>query len=220
MKCAISLCLHILAFSKLNLLPTDRLHNEKDLLSLIAKGDDTGFTTLFRFYRNRVYSVAHKITHSSYISEEIVQDVFLKIWLKRTDLTEVRDFNAYLFIVTRNTVFRVLKRMAKEYKIISLTDEEQVLAKNDTTDLVMEKEFNTLLQNAVDRLPNQQKKVYKYIKEQGLKREEVADLLHLQPDTVKFHLSQALKNIRSFCMLRLNLLLGLTALLLALLGNK
>jgi RNA polymerase sigma-70 factor (ECF subfamily) len=70
-----------------------------------------------------------------------------------------------------------------------------------------------LLRNAIDRLPNQQKQVYQLIKEQKLKREEVADLLHLQPDTVKFHLAQAMKNIRNFCAPYLGLFLGFTVFL-------
>jgi len=61
------------------------------------------------------------------------------------------------------------------------------------------------LQNAIDRLPNQQKQVYYLIKDQGLKRDEVAHKLHIQPETVKFHLAQAMKNIRAVCMLYLGI---------------
>jgi RNA polymerase sigma-70 factor (ECF subfamily) len=64
------------------------------------------------------------------------------------------------------------------------------------------------LRKAIDRLPNQQKKVYQYIKEKGLKREEAAGLLHLSPETVKYHLAEAMKNIRNFCMLRLDMFIG------------
>ena len=184
------------------------LYNEKELLALIAEGDESAFAKLFEYYRNRIYSIAFKLTNSTSIAEEIVQDVFLKIWLKRADLIEIQNFNAYLFIVTRNDVYRVLKQIARNYKIVLITDEDQSAAHNDTADLVMEKEYNLLLQRAIDRLSNQQKQVYKLMKDQGLKREEVADLLHLQPETVKFHLAQAMKNIRAFCMLHLGIFIG------------
>jgi RNA polymerase sigma-70 factor (ECF subfamily) len=77
----------------------------------------------------------------------------------------------------------------------------------------MEKEYNSLLQNAIDRLPSQQRQVYYLIKDQGLKRIEVAHQLQIQPETVKFHLTQAMKNIRAFCMLHIGMFTGFTILL-------
>ena len=186
------------------------LHEEKELLHLVAKGDEFAFARLFDYYRNWTYSIAFKITHSTSIAEEIVQDVFLKIWLKRADLIEIHNFSAYLFIITRNDVYKALRHMARNYKTVLLSGEHQSPVNNDTADLVMEKEYNLLLQRAVDRLPCQQKQVYKLIKDQGLKREEAADLLQLQPETVKFHLTQAMKKIRAFCMLHLELFIGFT----------
>jgi len=186
----------------------DTQYNEKDLLALIAEGDELAFARLFEYHRDRIYSIAFKLTHSVSLTEEIVQDVFLKIWQKRTDLMEIHNFSAYLFIVTRNNVYKVLKQVARNYKIILLTDEDQVLANDDTAGLVMEKEYKLLLQTAIDRLPCQQKQVYQLMKDQGLKREEVAKLLHIQPETVKFHLAQAMKNIRAFCMPHLSLFIG------------
>jgi RNA polymerase sigma-70 factor (family 1) len=191
-------------------LSNEILYNEKELLALIAEGDECAFAKLFLHYRDRVYSIAFKLTKSTVIAEEIVQEVFLKIWLKRANLNDIQNFNAYLFIVTRNDVYKVLKGIARNYKITLLKDEDQSLANNNTSDFVMEKEYNLLLQRAIDRLPNQQKQVYYLIKDQGLKREEVACQLHLQPETVKFHLSQAMKNIRAFCMLHLHLFIGFT----------
>jgi RNA polymerase sigma-70 factor (ECF subfamily) len=190
-------------------LPKDKLPNEKELLALIAEGDESSFAKLFNYYRDWIYTIAYKLTHSTSIAEEIVQDIFLKIWLRRTDLVNVQDFRAYLFIVTRNDVFRTLKQIARNYKVFLLTDEDQLLANNDSADLIMGKEYYSLLKRSIDRLPNQQRQVYNLIKDQGLKRDEVAELLHLQPETVKFHLAEAMKNIRTFCMLHLGLLIGI-----------
>ena len=196
------------------------LNNEKELLVLLAGGDKLAFTKLFEYHRNRIYTVAFKMTRSSAISEEIVQDIFLKIWLKRADFVDVQNFSAYLFIVTRNEVYRVLKRIARDYKITSLlSKDEQSMVKDKTAHHVMEKEYSLLLQKAVDRLPNQQKQVYKLMKDQGLKREEVAEILHIQPETVKFHLAQAMKNVRTFCMLHLNLFIGFIASFFILIGT-
>jgi len=181
------------------------LYNEIELLDLIAKGDEFAFSRLFELYRNRVYSIAFKITKSNVIAEEIVQDVFLKIWQARHKLNDVQNFSAYLFVITKHDVYKVLKGIARSYKISLLSDENESLSDNSTSDMFMEKEYNRVLQNAIDRLPNQQKQVYYLIKDQGLKRDEVAHKLHIQPETVKFHLAQAMKNIRAVCMLYLGI---------------
>ncbi|MEO8415935.1 MAG: sigma-70 family RNA polymerase sigma factor [Ginsengibacter sp.] len=184
-------------------LPNDPGYNENELIELIAKGDEFAFSTLVTNYKNRIYSIAFKLTKSTVIAEEIVQDVFLKIWLKRDTLPGIQNFGGYIFIITRNDVYKVLKEIAQNYRVTLLTDEHQLLTKLDTSDFVEEKEYNLLLQKAVERLPNQQKQVYKLMKNEGFKRNEVASQLDLQPETVKFHLAQAMKNIRAFCSLHL-----------------
>jgi RNA polymerase sigma-70 factor (ECF subfamily) len=186
----------------------DTPYNEEELLAFIAQGDELAFTRLFDNYRDRIYSIAFRIIHSTTIAEEIVQDVFLKIWLRRARLIEVQNFNAYLFVVTRNHVYKALKQIAKNYELTAFTEKDLLAGDNDSAGLVMEKEYDSLLQKAIDRLPNQQKKVYQYIKEKGLKREEAAGLLHLSPETVKYHLAEAMKNIRTFCMLHLDIFIG------------
>lgn len=200
-------------------MPNLNSYEERELLSRIALGEESAFADLFGRYRNRVYSIALKLTHSPLTSEEIVQDVFFKIWRKRNDLTGVQHFSAYLFAITRNNVYRVLKQIAGTWKLTRLTDESSIATGSDAADRLMEKEYNTLLQKAVDRLPKQQKQVYKLIKNKGLKRDEVATLLHLCPETVKFHLAQAMKDIRSFCMLHLDLYIGVSACLSLLIGE-
>jgi len=180
----------------------DIQYTERELLDLIGKSDESAFAKLLTHYRDRIYSIVFKLTKSNVISEEIVQDIFLKIWIKRASLIEIQNFNAYLFVLTRNDVYRALKGIAQNYKVVLLSDKHQ-LASIDTSDLLMEKECKLLLQNAVDGLSGQQKEVYSLVKDQGFKRYEVAHQLHIQPETVKFHLAQAMKNIRAFCMLHL-----------------
>ncbi|HEY9363120.1 MAG TPA: sigma-70 family RNA polymerase sigma factor [Chitinophagaceae bacterium] len=189
------------------------MYNEEEIIALIIQGDEAAFAVLFEHYRDKVYSIAYKLTHSTTIAEDVVEDVFLKIWLKRNDLGTIQNFGAYLFTITRNDVYKILKITAKNYKVSELTDLNQLTAKNDTEDYLMDKEYRSLLQKAIDRLPDQQKQVYHLIKEQDMKREAVANILQIQPETVKFHLAQAMKNIRSFCMVHLKTFIGILILM-------
>ena len=120
----------------------DAPYSEENILALIVQGDEVAFTKFFTLHRNRIYSIAFKITHSTTAAEEIVQDVFLKIWLRKDRLIEIQNFSAYLFVVTRNTVYKALNRIAKNYEISVLTDKDQLVADSDSADLLMEKEYN------------------------------------------------------------------------------
>jgi RNA polymerase sigma-70 factor (ECF subfamily) len=177
---------------------------DKALLQQVSEGDQNAFKQLFKIHKDAIYSIAFTFAKSVELSEEIVQDVFLKIWLRRANLNDIQNFKAYLFVTTRNHVYHVLKQIAQNYKTTLMPVEDHLLVDNDTVDIVIEKEYSLLLKRAIARLPNQQREVYTLIRDHGLKRNEVACQLNLQPETVKFHLAQAMKNIRSFCMLHLN----------------
>jgi len=189
-------------------LSSNALYNEQELIQLIVQSDESAFAQLFDHYRNKIYTVALKLTHSTTVAEEIVEDVFLKIWLRRSTLNEIENFSAYLYVIARNATYRILKQIAKNYKVVLLSEDQACLADNNTDEYLINKEMTSLLQKAIDRLPHQQKQVYKLMKEGDLKRGEVAELLQIKPETVKFHLAQAMKNIRTYCMLHLNSSIG------------
>ncbi len=177
-----------------------KMNNEIELLLLTANGDESAFGRLFTLYANHIYAVAVRFTGSPTIAEETVQDVFLKIWLKKESLPEIRDFRAYLFIIARNYLYRILRDNADKYRKQRDYSRSYALTQNDTENKMLEKEYDLVLQRAIDRLPRQQQKVYRLIKEMGLKREDAAHLLQIHPETIKYHLSEAMKNLRRHCL--------------------
>lgn len=189
------------------------LYTEQELLRLVADGDRNAFTQLYNNYRNKIYSIAFELTESTTVAEEIVQDTFLKIWVKRESLLEVEHFRAYLFTITRNYVFTALKRIARKESIEVSAIQDAPLYDHDTEDRVLNNEYTRILQAAIDRLPEQQKQVYNLIKKEGLKREEAAAALHLSPETVKTHLAQAMRSIRTYCLARLDISIALIILI-------
>lgn len=188
-------------------------YNEQEIIRSITHGDEHAFAKLFEHYRDKIYGVALKLTHSTTVAEEITEDVFLKIWLRRSALSEIENFSAYLFTIARNETYKILKQIAKNYKIVLLAENCEAVAHENSEEYLIGKDYASLLQKAIDRLPHQQKQVFRLIKQEQLNRQEVAEILQIKPETVKFHLAQAMKNIRAFCMLHLNLLIGLTFLL-------
>lgn len=188
-------------------------YNESEILKLVAAGDKNAFTHLYNSYRNKIYSIAFELTESAAVAEEIVQDVFLKIWVKRNSLEEVTHFRAYLFTITRNYVFTALKRIARKESIEVNAMQDAPLYYHDTENRVLNNEYTRILQAAIDRLPEQQRQVYNLIKKEGYKREEAAAVLRLSPETVKTHLAQAMRSIRTYCLARLDVSIALIILM-------
>lgn len=170
---------------------------EQDLLRKVAEGDEKAFGQLFHQHWDHIYTVALTITRSATIAEDLVQDIFLKIWLNRSQLTTIEHFDNYLFIIARNAIYTHLKRTGIKQSILQKlntpgdtdrTPEEELLAK----------ESRKLVHDAVSRLSPQQQEVYRLSREGGLKYEEIALRLGISKSTVRNHMVKALQNIREY----------------------
>lgn len=75
------------------------MYNERELLVLVADGDESAFRQLFDVYRQKIYALGLYLTHSDFLAEEIVQDVFLRVWVSREKLRGVMQFHAYLKVI-------------------------------------------------------------------------------------------------------------------------
>ncbi|NLR78088.1 RNA polymerase sigma factor [Chitinophaga eiseniae] len=178
-------------------------YNERELLLSLAQGEDHAFAGVFHHYRHRIYAIAFRLLGSASQAEDVVQDIFLKMWLKRGELHEISHFKAYLFTVTRNHIFTSLKLVARQQLAAS---ELSATAVNEIKDAaIIHKEYEQILQRAIAQLSPQQELIYKLSKEEGLKRNEIADRLQLSPETIKVHLANAMRSIRAFCMARMDL---------------
>ena len=91
-------------------------YDEKKLLILISKDSDEAFHIIYDKYKNTIYRVAIKSLKSPVLAQEIVQDVFLKVWFERKNLVNINSFENWLFIVARNHLLNQLKKIAKEWK--------------------------------------------------------------------------------------------------------
>lgn len=170
---------------------------EKELLTRVSLGDEAAFAQLFYAWHQRLGAFVYRLTESSTLTQEIVQDVFVRIWVKRALLAEVRDFKAYLFTMGRNQTFNSLRKIARQRngqaqleESLSVT-QTHPLEESDPVEVYVQ-----LLDQAVQRLPTQQKKVYLLHRRGGLSHSQIAEQLHLSVETVKKHMHLALKALR------------------------
>jgi RNA polymerase sigma-19 factor, ECF subfamily len=92
-------------------------HDEKELLTRIAAGDESAYRTFFDLYKERFYAVVLKMTRSDIVAEEIVQEVFLNIWTKREKLVFIENPSSYFFTAVYRRVYSYYRNLAQEEKI-------------------------------------------------------------------------------------------------------
>jgi len=173
-------------------------YTEKELLQLSMEGDDKAFAEIFHRYKFKLYGYIHRLTQSQEMAEDIVQETFLRLWKNREQLGNIGHLSSYIFRMAQNQAITGFKRMAMETMIIRqlLTGEKEFAPATPESTLAL-KEMEALFRKAVDNLPPQQKKVYLLSREEGLKHEEIAERLQISRGTVKNHMIQLLRTLRS-----------------------
>jgi RNA polymerase sigma-70 factor (ECF subfamily) len=171
-------------------------YKEKKLLEQVAHGSETAFRLLYDIQHQRIYSFALFLTHSEVLAEEVTQEIFIKIWNHRTELSEIRQFDAWLKTLVRNQCYTFLNRLAKERLILQEINEQNTEGSNFTEENILFSDYSRLLQQLLDRLPEQQRKVFILSRHEGIKHEEIARQMGLSINTIKSHMKAALRNIR------------------------
>jgi RNA polymerase sigma-70 factor (ECF subfamily) len=163
----------------------------------VSEGNQEAFRQLFDNYRNKIFSISWKITGSQSAAEDVVQEIFIKIWLKKESLLKVENFDAYLNRMVRNHIFNCLRKIANEKSLIQKLEEKPIQQNNDCLEKVAYHELESIVQNAVKLLPPQQKRVYYFSRIEGLKYDEIAEKMGISASTVKGHITGALNHIKS-----------------------
>lgn len=174
-------------------------HEFKVLQNRIAAHDDQhAFAQLYVSSMPFLLQFANSIIKNRELAEEIVSDVFIKIWQKRNTLHEVDNFKLYLYISTKNTALNYLSRHFRK-ETISLDE----MSLNITTgsynpeQLMVTSEVAKRIDEEIQKLPNRCKLIFKLVREDGLKYNDIASLLNISVKTIDNQMAIALKKISS-----------------------
>lgn len=175
------------------------LENEviKRLLTAIALNEDkAAYKELFLLLHSRLKQFAYSILKSNEEAEELVSDLFIRIWTKKELLTSIESPLLYFYTSTRNLAFTRISRLKKQN---TLPVEEWLVQLNsiyfDPERLMMTEEMMRQIKQAVNDLPPRCRVIFKLVKEDGLKYREVAELLHLSVKTIEAQMAIALRRI-------------------------
>jgi RNA polymerase sigma-70 factor (family 1) len=175
-------------------------HNKiaPELLLRISNDDEAAFAQLMRPLFDQLYGFAFSVVKSSNIAEEIVQDAFLRIWQHRKELPEIGNVMAWISTIVRNLAFNALRNNIREVELALFLDEKFMPSLTSAEDQLLFKESIALIQKAASALPPQQSKIFTLNRLDGIGLDEIALTLGLSKNTVKSHLTKAVKAVRSY----------------------
>ncbi len=176
----------------------EKFGDERRLLSLLKEGDRTAFDAIYHFYSNPIYSRILAMTKVSAVADELLQDIFLKVWENREQINEDLSFQAWLYRIAENSVYDYYRRLARDLKMREHTLRTFAELYNHTEDYILNKERSQLLEKALSRLPPQRQLIFKLCRLEGKSYEEAATLLNISTSTVSNQLVKATKNIKDY----------------------
>jgi len=171
--------------------------NIQDLLERIGgKSDEVAFRQLFDLFTPGLLRFSFSILKKKELSEEVVSDVFFKVWVHRTKLPEIENFKAYLFTSSRNTALNYLDK-EKRNRAVQLEDIEVPLQINEICpeSVLISKEMKEAIGRAIEHLPERCKLKYSLAKNEQLKYKEIAQILDISVKTIDHQLTIAIKKI-------------------------
>ena len=174
---------------------SDSTYNEELDLQLLAEEDEAAYRRLYDRYAGKIFSIAYSYLKSHTAAQDIVQDIFLKIWTKRKELSGLNNFEGWVRMVTRNLLIDTLRKLAREKKLLQrqLTQKDE-----DPLQPVVDNETAAIIRRGIDQLSPRQREVYLLAREQGFSYNDIANQLSLSPETVKEHMKQALRHLKMY----------------------
>jgi RNA polymerase sigma-70 factor (family 1) len=171
-------------------------YTDKELMKEIRAGNMLAFDALYRKYSKRLYKFSQSILKSKDEAENIIQDVFLNLWINRDKVEKDSSVKYYIFKIAYNSAISIIRKKIKESQYIEYVKKLQDL-KEEPVDLQIEyNELNKKLNEIINKLPGRQKEVYLLHKVEGLKYVEISKRLNISVNTIENHMSRALKTIR------------------------
>jgi RNA polymerase sigma-70 factor (ECF subfamily) len=162
----------------------------------LQKGDSDAFLELYNQYHPALYHYVLRFVKSPAIAEDVLQDVFLKIWEIRARIDAQLSFKAYLYRICRNSVFKLLKKIAVDENLRVQVMQQFAQSIADADLKVLWQQYEEILHAAVNNLSPQRQRVFRLCREEGKTYEQVANELGISRNTVKEHMVLAMKQIR------------------------
>jgi len=173
--------------------------NTEDIIRRLKNDDKSAVDELFHYYYPRLYHFSKSILKIETDIDDILQEVFVKIWLNRQKIGNVETFNSYIFTITKNEVLNLIRSNLKDHTFKDKLYLRSVAEEYQTQNQLEYDEIRTVIDQIVAGLPEKRQQVFILSRTEGLSNKEIAQKLNISEKTVEDHITQAIKYIKS-CM--------------------
>ena len=170
--------------------------SDSDLTCLVKIGIKEAFEVLFERYAPRIYSFALSYLKNEPDAEELIQDVFLKIWEKRETLDRSKNIKSFIYKIAVNSIYDLIRHKNIETAFRDFTRENHDEKRENTWDSVIYNEMIANVNELVKLMPVQQGKIFKLSREEGLTNDDISKQLNLSKRTVENQLYRAITFLR------------------------
>lgn len=172
---------------------------DQELLLKLSEGSKYAFDILYNRYWKLVFNTAFKRLNDMERAQDIAQDVFVQLWISGTT-SSIKNLPAYLNVAARNAVFKHLEKEGR-YVVLPDTAAELEGTLGDADAKILHAEFLEAFHQLIEKLPSQQRMIFKMRFEEDLSSQQIADKLQISPKTVRNQLGKALNTLRTSLML-------------------
>ena len=165
------------------------------LIELLREGDPLSFEILFQKYYVRFYNFVFNLTKSSQTAEDIIQNVFMKIWINRANLRPDQSIHNYIYVLSKREMLNHIRDRKAYVQVERLVMAEQ--PSEEVTDQSMSlKELDERIRRFIADMPEQRRKVFLLSRYRGLTNKEIAEMMGLSVRTVDRHINLALTSLK------------------------
>lgn len=171
-------------------------HTEQQLISLLRNGSQFAFERLFENYSQKLYRFSLSYLKSETEAEEIVQDVFLKLWENREKLRNETSFQSYLFTIAFNDIHKHFNKKARDERyrteiLDSLSDENPAIETNPDFEALVIK-----LESLIEQMPERRKEIFRKRKKEAKSVKDIAREMSISPKTVENQITEAMNFLK------------------------
>ena len=175
------------------------INNSDDvLLKHLKQGDTDSFNLLFNKYYKELCNFSYLIISNKQLAEEVVADVFVKIWQKREDINITTSIKSYLYKSTKNTTISYIrKKRIDEISLDEMFNVQEVITSNPE-DLIIQDETLVQIKDVLSILPTKSKLVFQMHRFNQLKYKDIAEIMNVSVKSVEKHMSKSMKILREY----------------------
>lgn len=177
---------------------SNKEYTDSELVNLLIRNDEAAFSELYIRFKDRLYYFCLNLLKSREEANDIVQEIFIRIWESRNFINPDLSFSSFLYTMARNRILNHFRDVDIDEKVKSILAQRTPLEDNSIeTDLIYS-EYQKILKEAIEALPPQRKKIFNMSREENMSHKEIAAQLGISVNTVQEHISESLRFIKNY----------------------